>query len=69
MKPSEEDIEKAREIEKTLGVQYSKLYNNCLNNKPMSKRVSDLDLRDGCILTWNIFMFIIQNTQNKKELQ
>lgn len=54
----EEDINKALAIERGVPAQYWDLYLECLNDKPMSKRTTDTELRDGCILTHGVFMSV-----------
>jgi hypothetical protein len=34
-------------------------YLDCLNNKPLSDRITDLEIRSGLILYWNVYRFII----------
>lgn len=55
MRPPEEDIQAALEVERSVGEEELDLYLSCLNELPMSQRVTDQELRDGCILTFNIF--------------
>jgi len=50
MRPPPEDIESALRIEtEALGRDWEN-YMDWLNNKPMSHRFTDRELRDGCIL-------------------
>lgn len=51
MKPPQEHIDHALAVEKTVRPHEMSRYLEYLNNKPMSKRTTDQQLRDGCILT------------------
>ena len=56
MRPLDEDIWAALEVEESVGEGEMDLYLECLNEMPMSKRLTDQELRDGCILTFNVFV-------------
>lgn len=34
------------------------LYLDCLNGRPFSERTTPLDIRDGLILFWRVYIFI-----------
>ena len=37
------------------------LYIRCMNDMPMSERISDQEIRDGCILTHHVYKFLKEN--------
>lgn len=39
----------------------SALYLECLNDKPLSERETDIEIRDGLILYWNVWQHILDN--------
>ena len=51
MKTSQTDIDWALSVEKNLKPEHRNRYMEYLNNKPMSTRKTDIEIRDGCILT------------------
>jgi hypothetical protein len=51
MRPPQEHIDAALEAERNVPNSDQKLYLECMNQKPMSQRTTDRELRDGCILT------------------
>lgn len=51
MRPPQEHIDEALEVERNVSDSDRELYLECLNQKPMSQRTTDRELRDGCILT------------------
>ncbi len=58
MKTPQKDIDWALSVEKNLKPEHRAKYLEYLNNKPMSLRKTDQEIRDGCILTglfvrWN----------------
>lgn len=55
--PQELLIEEA----KILRSKNSSSYLECLNNKPLSKRKTDVEIRDGLILYWHVWMVISKN--------
>lgn len=55
MRPLEDDIRAALEVEESVGAEEMDLYLECLNELPMSRRATDQELRDGCILTFHVF--------------
>lgn len=57
----QKDIDLALEIEQSVRPEEMDLYLECMNNKPMSKRVTRIELRDGCILTFNVFLVCRKN--------
>ena len=61
IKTPEEDIQRALRIEEDVPDDKYDLYMECLNNKPMSQRKSDEEIRSGCILT-GIYEDIIKNS-------
>lgn len=60
MRPPQDHIDEALRIESEVTNSY--LYLECLNGLPMSKRTTDQELRDGCILTHHVYLAIL----NKK---
>jgi hypothetical protein len=36
----------------------NEFYLECLNNKPLAERVTDLEVRDGLILYWHVYRHI-----------
>jgi hypothetical protein len=54
MRPPEEHIQAALDVEKNATEEWD-LYLECLNGKPMSQRITDQELRDGCVLTFSVF--------------
>lgn len=40
---------------------HRELYLECLNNKPLKDRKTAQEIRDGLILYWNVYRFIIDN--------
>lgn len=59
--PSQADIELALKIEKSVKSDERALYLECMNNKPMSERVTPRELHDGCILTYSVFIVCSNN--------
>lgn len=65
LRPPQEDIDTALKIESEVSDENMKLYLECLNNKPMSERSEDRELRDGCILTHHIYMHTIKQREEE----
>lgn len=63
LRPPEKDIYIALLIEKDVPQHLQSLYLECMNNKPMSSRKTDTQLRDGCILS-HLYLDIIHK-ENK----
>jgi hypothetical protein len=61
MRPPDKDIQLALEIQWAVPEQYWPLYMKCMNNKPMDERNTPQELRDGCILTHHVFLFIYKD--------
>ncbi len=55
-RPPQEHIDAALQIEKDVKADERDLYMECMNNKPMSKRETDQELHDGCILTHHVYL-------------
>ncbi len=60
MRPPQADIDEALRIEAEVPEATRALYLECLNGLPMSRRVSDQELRDGCILTHNVYLACVR---------
>ena len=56
MKPPQEDIDLALQIEAEARNRDWDFYLECMNGKPMSERTTDVDLYNGCILTNGVYM-------------
>lgn len=56
MRPPQADIDEALRIEVEVPAGAQVLYLECLNGVPMSKRITDQELRDGCILTHHVYL-------------
>lgn len=63
MQPEREHIEAALQIERNVPKHLQALYMECMNNLPMSKRTTDQELRDGCILTHHVYAVCAESTQ------
>ncbi len=55
MRPPQEHIDAALEVERQVPPERRELYLECLG-KPMSERSTDQELRDGCILTNHVYL-------------
>lgn len=44
------------EMEKVALQKERELYLECLNNKPLTERKTQMEIRDGCILFWNVYV-------------
>lgn len=56
MKTPQADIDRCLAIEAAVPDADRELYSECLNGKPMSERRTDLEIRDGCILTHSVYL-------------
>jgi len=56
MRPPQQDIDLALQIEREVQERDWSRYLECLNDLPMSQRKSDQELRDGCILTHHVYL-------------
>lgn len=63
LRPPQEDIDSALEIEKNVKPENWMLYLGCLNGIPMSERKSNLDIRDGCILTHHVYLTCLKGQE------
>jgi hypothetical protein len=67
-KPEQNHIDFSLGIEKKVPKEEMALYLECMNNVPMSQRVSDIELHDGCILTNFVYLHVSKlhphNTKN-----
>jgi len=60
MNTPKDHIESAFAVERSVLSKNLDLYMECMNNKPMSKRVTDQEIRDGCILT-GVYLTVVAN--------
>ncbi len=52
----DEDIATALRIESEVPAELKSFYLHCMNDKPMSQRETEQELRDGCILTHHVYL-------------
>lgn len=51
LSPPKEHIDIALDIEHNVSEKQMRLYLECMNDKPMSQRITAQELHDGCILS------------------
>ncbi len=68
LRPPQKDIDLALSIEKEVKPEEMADYLDCMNDKPMSKRVTNRELRDGCILTHGVYIQCCKSDEYKKKL-
>jgi len=54
-RPPQEDIDSALQIERGVTDDLQALYLKCLHDLPMSKRTTNQELHDGCVLTHHVY--------------
>lgn len=69
MRPSQEDIDTALEVERNITPEEKALYLECVNGKLMSERFTDQELRDGCVLVNYVFQVCRPKTEVQKSKQ
>jgi len=56
LRPPQQHIDAAIGVEGSVTKDQMALYMDCMNDKPMTERVTGQELRDGCILTFHVFL-------------